>query len=218
MFIDRNWTVLYGASGKNIVARHVILPKATFESISQWRGRQTALTRSNSACYRFAAPDTNGRRTRLVSPMPWTDMTRRVTNWVVLLSTYGVLSVICECPAPWEGRAFAGAASAEIHAPVQELPGAVSPPEKTLERQAPEKAYALLEALKQRNGEPLPGYVGGKTFQNRERRLPSGRYKEYDVNRRVRGRPRDAERLVIEQDTGKAYYTADHYRTFAPLN
>jgi ribonuclease T1 len=45
-----------------------------------------------------------------------------------------------------------------------------------------------------------------------------GRYKEYDVNRRVSGRSRDAERIVVEQTTGKAYYTDDHYRTFLPLN
>ncbi|MBX3303452.1 MAG: hypothetical protein KF693_14655 [Nitrospira sp.] len=34
----------------------------------------------------------------------------------------------------------------------------------------------------------------------------------------MRGRSRDAERLVIEQRTGKAYYTGDHYRTFILLN
>ena len=63
-----------------------------------------------------------------------------------------------------------------------------------------------------------PGTSAVQVFQNRERRLPRGRYKEYDVNRKVPGRSRDAERLVIEQDTGKAYYTDDHYRTFFPLN
>ena len=45
-----------------------------------------------------------------------------------------------------------------------------------------------------------------------------GRYREYDVNPKIRGRSRDAERIVIEQHTGKAYYTGDHYRTFVPLN
>ncbi len=35
---------------------------------------------------------------------------------------------------------------------------------------------------------------------------------------RFEGRGRDAERIVIEQRTGKAYYTGDHYRTFVPLN
>ncbi len=83
---------------------------------------------------------------------------------------------------------------------------------------APEKAYDLLTQLEKRRGRPLPGYVGGRDFQNRERRLPPGRYREYDVNPKIHGRGRDAERIVIEQRTGKAYYTGDHYRTFVPLN
>jgi ribonuclease T1 len=87
-----------------------------------------------------------------------------------------------------------------------------------LGRAAPKKAYELLSLLRQRQGERLPGYVGGREFQNRERRLPPGRYREYDVNPKVRGRPRDAERIVVEQQTGLAYYTGDHYRTFIPLD
>ena len=82
----------------------------------------------------------------------------------------------------------------------------------------PQKARELLAELEARQGVPLPGYVGGREFKNRERRLPRGLYREYDVNPMVRGRPRDAERIVIEQRTGKAYYTVDHYRTFVPLN
>lgn len=83
---------------------------------------------------------------------------------------------------------------------------------------SPRKAYDLLKQLEERGGVPLPGYIGGRGFQNRERRLPRGHYREYDVNPRIRGRSRDAERIVIEQRTGKAYYTGDHYRTFVPLN
>lgn len=82
----------------------------------------------------------------------------------------------------------------------------------------PQKVYDLLTQLKKRDGMPLPGYVGGRDFQNRERRLPRGSYREYDVNPKRRGRGRDAERIVIERRTGKAYYTGDHYRTFVPLN
>jgi len=82
----------------------------------------------------------------------------------------------------------------------------------------PQKAYDLLKQLKKRGGIPLSGYVGGRDFQNRERRLPRGSYREYDVNPKIRGRGRDAERIVIERRTGKAYYTGDHYRTFIPLN
>jgi len=82
----------------------------------------------------------------------------------------------------------------------------------------PQQAKDLLEAIQQHEGKALPGSIGGGAFQNRERRLPRGHYHEYDVNPKIRGRSRDAERIVIEQDTGKAYYSGDHYRTFTPLN
>lgn len=83
---------------------------------------------------------------------------------------------------------------------------------------APQKAHDLLAQLHARHGEPLPGYIGGREFQNREHRLPPGHYREYDVNPKIRGRSRDAERIVIEQDSGRAHYSNDHYRTFIPLD
>ena len=82
----------------------------------------------------------------------------------------------------------------------------------------PLKAQEVLKAVQTRHGDPLPGYVGARIFQNRERRLPRGRYREYDVNPKLPGRNRGPERIVIEQRTGKAYYTSDHYVTFIPLN
>lgn len=85
-------------------------------------------------------------------------------------------------------------------------------------RDAPQQVYALLAQILQRDGLPLPGYVGGKDFRNRERRLPKGLYREYDIYPKIPGRPRGPERIVIERTTGKAYYTGDHYRTFIPLN
>ncbi len=78
----------------------------------------------------------------------------------------------------------------------------------------PGKVWTVLRIIQENDGDPPAGYVGGRTFQNRERRLPQGRYREYDVNPKIRGRNRGAERLVIEQQTGKAYYTDDHYKTF----
>lgn len=87
-----------------------------------------------------------------------------------------------------------------------------------LGREPPEKARDVLAEIEKRKGEPPPGYVGGRIFQNRERRLPRGRYREYDVNPRVQGQNRGPERILIEQRTGKAYYTPDHYETFVPLN
>src|SRR5262245_2107423 len=82
----------------------------------------------------------------------------------------------------------------------------------------PGKARAVLAEIQKRNGEPPPGYVGGRTFSNRERRLPRGTYREYDVNPKKSGRNRGTERIVIEQRTGKAYYTRDHYETFTAMN
>jgi ribonuclease T1 len=83
---------------------------------------------------------------------------------------------------------------------------------------APQKAQDLLAQLQARHGNPLPGYIGGREFHNREHRLPPGHYHEYDVNPKIRGRSRDAERIVVEQGTGRAYYSGDHYRTFTPLD
>jgi ribonuclease T1 len=82
----------------------------------------------------------------------------------------------------------------------------------------PQRARNVLALILERHGEPPPGHIGGRVFQNRERRLPRGLYREYDVNAKQPGRPRDAGRIVIEQTTGKAYYSSDHYRTFVPMN
>lgn len=150
----------------------------------------------------------------------WMDMSPRVMSWLAVLSTCCVFWAVSWFAGPTQRPAHAvELASAESESSVPTLSDRqIAGPRTEAEHAAPEKAYVLLEALQRRNGEPLPGYVGGKVFQNRERRLPRGRYKEYDVNRRVPGRSRGPERLVIDQDTGKAYYTDDHYRTFVPLN
>lgn len=84
--------------------------------------------------------------------------------------------------------------------------------------EVPEKAREVLAEIRKRNGEPLPGYVGGRVFGNREGRLPRGDYREYDVNPKRSGKNRGTERIVIEQRSGKAYYSRDHYETFTPMN
>jgi ribonuclease T1 len=84
--------------------------------------------------------------------------------------------------------------------------------------EVPAHARELLAEVERRHGEPPPGYVGGRRFENRERRLPRGVYREYDVHPKVPGQDRGPERIVIEQRTGKAWYTGDHYRSFVPLN
>ena len=103
-----------------------------------------------------------------------------------------------------------------LHAP---LPGgADSSTRAARDVDVPEKAREVLAEIQKRNGEPPSGYVGGRVFGNRERRLPRGEYREYDVNPKRPGRNRGTERIVIEQQTGKAYYSRDHYETFTPMN
>ena len=82
----------------------------------------------------------------------------------------------------------------------------------------PDKARQVLREIEARNGQPPPGYVGGRHFGNFERRLPPGRYREYDVDRLKPGRNRGPERIVIEVRTRRAWYTGDHYRTFVPMD
>jgi ribonuclease T1 len=77
----------------------------------------------------------------------------------------------------------------------------------------PQKAYTVADYVA-KNGKAPQGYVGGTVFQNREGLLPQGTaYKEYDVNPKVSGQNRGAERIVIGSD-GSRYYTGDHYASF----
>lgn len=86
----------------------------------------------------------------------------------------------------------------------------------------PSKVLKVLQYVKQHK-EAIDGYVGGRTFGNYEGHLPkkdaAGKkiaYQEWDVNPKVEGKNRGAERLVTSSD-GKAYYTDDHYNTFTEI-
>ena len=82
----------------------------------------------------------------------------------------------------------------------------------------PQKAYDVLDIVKKQNGAPPRGYAGQRTWQNKDGVLPTGNYKEYDVDPKVPGINRNSERFVLEQFTGKSHYTNDHYETFHPMN
>ena len=78
----------------------------------------------------------------------------------------------------------------------------------------PQKALNVLQIVRS-TGQPPDGYVGGRTFENRENRLPAdGDYREFDVD--PHNGQRNAERLIVEWNTKKAWYTGDHYQTFIP--
>lgn len=74
-------------------------------------------------------------------------------------------------------------------------------------------------ALIQRGG-PFPYRKDGTTFHNRERLLPAkpqGYYREYTVPT-PGSRDRGARRIVTGGDPPEVfYYTADHYRSFRPI-
>lgn len=82
----------------------------------------------------------------------------------------------------------------------------------------PEKARNMAQQIKNNNGTPLPGYKGGKIYQNNPvnggQKLPEGvNYREYDIDPYVKGQGRGAERIVIGDDDS-VWYTNDHYYTF----
>ena len=115
--------------------------------------------------------------------------------------------------------AVSGAPSAPEPAPSSPAPPVIhGGPPRGAEPATLQQARDVLAAIEARHGEPLAGYVGGRVFQTREGRLPAGRYREYDVHPWTPGRDRGPERLVVDQLTGRAYYSGDHYRTFVPLN
>lgn len=92
------------------------------------------------------------------------------------------------------------------------LPALAFQKEISLEGLPPEARQTL--ALIKGNG-PFPYRQDGKTFGNRERRLPlraQGYYREYTV-KTPGSRDRGARRIVAGNG-GEFYYTEDHYRSF----
>ena len=79
----------------------------------------------------------------------------------------------------------------------------------------PGKAIKVLAHVRSTGTAP-EGYVGGRVFENREGRLPSGGdYREFDVD--PHNGQRNAERIIVDWNTKQAWYTGDHYRTFIPM-
>ncbi|NND60928.1 MAG: hypothetical protein HKN49_11745 [Gammaproteobacteria bacterium] len=66
-------------------------------------------------------------------------------------------------------------------------------------------------------GSPFPHKKDGTVFQNREGRLPAGNYREYTVET-PGATNRGARRVVVDQDSGRTFYTDDHYRNFVEID
>ena len=75
----------------------------------------------------------------------------------------------------------------------------------------------VLRQIKDNGGKPLPGYIS-KIFQNRKGLLPkAGKYMEHDIKPLMEGVNRGGERLVIDANTGRSWYTSTHYESFVEI-
>ncbi len=115
------------------------------------------------------------------------------------------------------------------HRQQQSTPIIQTPPPKETQQgpsqtnqKVPQYVQEVLTYIRIKGHEP-EGFVGGREFQNREKRLPiktpdgkTIRYSEWDVHPKVKGKSRGPERLVTGSDQS-AYYTKDHYKTFLKI-
>ena len=86
----------------------------------------------------------------------------------------------------------------------------------------PDEVYNTLEYILKYQ-KPPDGYVGGRKFYNREKKLPlkdfTGQilsYKEWDIHPKSSHKTRGAERIITDSNLN-AYYTKDHYKTFIKI-
>lgn len=95
------------------------------------------------------------------------------------------------------------------------LPAATVAPLAALSGGIPGRAQNIAKALQLNNNQPLPWYHSG-SFNNEEGLLPQGgQYLEHDIDLWYPGElGRGSERIVVDMNTGDAWYTPDHYRTF----
>ena len=105
---------------------------------------------------------------------------------------------------------------------IQPPAGTAAAADETSNARIPQKVYDVLKYIRAHN-EPMPGYVGGRIFSNREELLPrednNGKpvlYHEWDVNPKKEGQNRGTERIITGSD-GRAWYTNDHYRSFRQI-
>ena len=137
--------------------------------------------------------------------------------------TYGILFFAVIGLACWSYFANTGPSPAfQTKESARTVKEKIKPPNPDAQQEIPDYVYRILEHVN-RHQEAPPGHVGGRGFQNREKRLPSValngesiRYREWDVHPKQPGKNRGPERLVTGSDQS-AYYTADHYQTFIPI-
>jgi guanyl-specific ribonuclease Sa len=67
------------------------------------------------------------------------------------------------------------------------------------------------------SGGPFPHKKDGTVFKNKEGKLPDGNYLEYTVDT-PGASSRGTRRIVKDADSGRVYYTDDHYENFIQID
>jgi len=81
----------------------------------------------------------------------------------------------------------------------------------------PSKALDIAQKIKDDAGQPIKGYMS-KPFENREGLLPkAGKYIEHDIKPLLEGVNRGKERLIIDINNGRTWYTSTHYESFVEI-
>lgn len=81
----------------------------------------------------------------------------------------------------------------------------------------PSKALDIAQKIKEHAGQPIKGYMS-KPFENREGLLPKdGKYIEHDIKPWIEMVNRGKERLVIDINNGRTWYTSTHYNSFVEI-
>jgi guanyl-specific ribonuclease Sa len=74
---------------------------------------------------------------------------------------------------------------------------------------------ATLDRLE--SGGPFLHKRDGMAFRNREGKLPEGAHREYTVSTPGASN-RGARRIIRDDNTGRTFYTDDHYNTFTEID
>ena len=129
--------------------------------------------------------------------------------------TYTIRSINATYDANLSGYFYGGVSSSIVNPSYYIVPRAQTVGDDTATSSAaiPRAAYEVADYVQTHNGTPMKNYKGGRTYENFDGRLPSGSYKEYDIYPYVKGVNRGPHRIVIS-DSGKIWYTWDHYLHF----
>jgi hypothetical protein len=81
----------------------------------------------------------------------------------------------------------------------------------------PKKAYTALFMFSANPQKTISGFEPPKVYHNSNGQLPPGNYMECDIEHLFEYSDRGTRRIVLDIDSGKAWYTNDHYDSFKEM-